>query len=109
MNINYLCYSAFVRYFLIENIFYYFEQNEYRTNYILITVLDRVAFFSPNYFLSMLMNCHERCLLTRLGVILIKKIDNRVIYAADLCILSASPSSLQKLMNICFKYSSRIF
>ena len=42
---------------------------------------------------------------TKTGCVINDKSVNHVFYADDLCIMSASPAGLQKLIDICYNYS----
>ena len=42
---------------------------------------------------------------TKTGCVINDKSVNHVFYAADLCIMSGSPTGLQKLIDICYNYS----
>ena len=42
---------------------------------------------------------------TKTGCVINEKPVNHVFYADDLCIMSASPAGLQKLIDICYNYS----
>ena len=90
----------------------YFEMPHYivfilvkYTSNILIYYINIIYYLSPKLF-SVYVDELSKTLSTAKNGCIINVISiNHVFYAGDLCIISASPSGLQTLIDICFEYS----
>ena len=60
---------------------------------------------SPKLFSVYVDDLSEALSATKMGCVINDTSVNQVFYADDLCIMSASPAGLQKLIDICYNYS----
>ena len=74
-------------------------------NFCLVTMLGRVVFFPPKLFSVYVDELSKKLSAAKTGCIINDISINHVFYADDLCMMSASLSGLQKLIDICFEYS----